>query len=296
MNGPLVSVVIPAHNEESGIGRCLRLLTDTAANGELDVVVVANACQDATAEVARLCGARVLETPIAGKAHALRLGDAQCRTFPRLYLDADVDLSTNSVRAMVAALATTDALACAPTPVLDTTGASWVVIRFNRVLDRLLAGRRGLAGTGAYLLDAVGHGRVFPLPDLINDDGYVNRSFSSAEQVVVPAARAVVRPPKTVAAVVRRRARVRLGNRALDRLGLPAPEGRINLGDLRTLVRRREVGLLDAACFLSVMAIERGLALWRDVRGENANWSSDRTSRDGSPVSAAHSHNGYRPL
>ncbi|GAB3911511.1 hypothetical protein GCM10029964_117600 [Kibdelosporangium lantanae] len=79
---PVVSVVIAAHNEESVIARCLRTLSGSAKPGELDVVVVANGCTDRTAQIARAERARVVETPTAGKANALNLGDKECRAFP----------------------------------------------------------------------------------------------------------------------------------------------------------------------------------------------------------------------
>nr|BFE85750.1 hypothetical protein GCM10020093_083510 [Planobispora longispora] len=52
------SVVIPAHNEEGVLRRCLDGLLAGTEPGELDVVVVANACTDRTADVAapRACG------------------------------------------------------------------------------------------------------------------------------------------------------------------------------------------------------------------------------------------------
>ena len=48
-----ISVVIPAHDEEAVVGRCLAALLDGARPGELDVVVVCNGCTDATADIAR---------------------------------------------------------------------------------------------------------------------------------------------------------------------------------------------------------------------------------------------------
>lgn len=110
---PLVSIVVPAHNEGAVIAGNLRRLLADARRGEFDVVVVANACSDATAQAARDAGVRVLETPVPGKPHAIRLGDATCAAFPRIYLDADVALDTESVRALVAACAQPGVLACA---------------------------------------------------------------------------------------------------------------------------------------------------------------------------------------
>jgi hypothetical protein len=150
------------------------------------------------------------------------------------------------------------------------------------VLQRLLGARTGLAGAGAYLLSEAGHQRVFPMPDVIADDGWVHRSFTADERVILDSVSVTVRPARTVAALIRRRARVRLGNRQLDRLGRPATEPPLGLGRLRGLVRRREVKPVDAACFLVILVADRVVSRWRDLRGTGDTWSTDRTTRRGS--------------
>jgi len=271
---PTVSVVIPAHNEESTIAPVLDTLLAGTEPGEFDVVVVANACIDGTAAAAARPGVRVLETPRPGKARALVLGDAHCRAFPRVYQDADVRLDAASVRALAAAASRPGVLACAPVPEWDLTGVGPVVRRVHRVHDRLIAPYRALAGVGVYVLDEEGHRRVFPLPEVISDDGYVEASFSGGERVVVPEARSVVRPPRTVRAHLARRVRVRRGNRQLAGLGLPARSLRASA--LRDLVAAREVSPLDAACYLAVLAADRFLTL---VRGDRAGWGTDVSTR-----------------
>src|SRR4051794_31851306 len=72
---PTFSVVIPAHDEESVIGRCLAAWSGELEPGEAEVVVVANGCSDGTAEAARDFGVRVLELPAASKSAALNAGD-----------------------------------------------------------------------------------------------------------------------------------------------------------------------------------------------------------------------------
>ncbi|HEX9336078.1 MAG TPA: glycosyltransferase family 2 protein [Pseudonocardiaceae bacterium] len=274
----LASVVIPAHNEQHVIGRCLRALADGAAPGELDVIVVANACTDDTATLAD--SVRVIETPIAGKAHALNLGDEQCRAYPRLYLDADIELTAAGVRDLVKALTATGALACAPTPRLDLTNATWATRRFHVVLERLIGDRTGLSGAGAYLLTEVAHRRVFPMPpDIIADDALVHRAFTADERTVVDAVSVTIRPPRTVPALIRRRARVRLGNRQLTAHGRPATEPPLSMTKLRLLIRRREVTLLDAGCFLSILLADRAMALGRRILRRDTAWSQDRTTR-----------------
>lgn len=277
--GVLASVVIPAHDEQSVIVRCLRALAQGSAPGELDIIVVANGCHDDTAAAAKAEGAIVIETPVGGKANALRLGDEQCRTFPRLYLDADSELTGDGVRRMVAALVSSGAPACAPTPEFDLTGATRVVRGFERSLRALLGERDSLSGAGAYMLTREGHDRVFPLPDVISDDGWVHRTFAADERVVVDTARVSVRPPRTVSAVIARRARVRLGNRQLDQLGRRATEPPLRPKALAGLVRDRTVAPLDAACFAGVLLAERAVARWRSARGRGDAWSTDKTSR-----------------
>lgn len=278
-NLPVVSIVMPAHDEEAVIEANLRRLLDGTAPGEFDVVVVPNACTDQTASIARGVGVRVVETRIPGKAHALALGDEACQTFPRIYLDADVELTSDSVRALVAACSTPGVLACAPVPALDLAGVGGTTKRVHRVHERLIAPNRALAGVGAYVLSKEGHARVFPMPDgLISDDGWVHGSFTPHERVVVAQAHTVVRPARTVPAYLRRRVRVRQGNRQLAQLGRSAPEGRLGLRSLVSLVVGRQVGLLDAGCYVSVLAVDRVLTR---VRGRRSSWGSDASSRTG---------------
>jgi cellulose synthase/poly-beta-1,6-N-acetylglucosamine synthase-like glycosyltransferase len=54
-----ITVLIPAHNEEALIGRCIRSILATASSGT-DVLVVAHNCTDATAMRARAAGATAL--------------------------------------------------------------------------------------------------------------------------------------------------------------------------------------------------------------------------------------------
>ncbi len=59
----LFSVVIPAHNEEKYIGRCLKSITLAAREitNKVEIIVVANRCTDGTAAIARRLGARVID-------------------------------------------------------------------------------------------------------------------------------------------------------------------------------------------------------------------------------------------
>ena len=57
-----VSVIVPAHNEEKYVGRCIESVKQAAARVKcgVEVIVVCNRCTDRTAEIALAGGARVV--------------------------------------------------------------------------------------------------------------------------------------------------------------------------------------------------------------------------------------------
>src|SRR5579872_1187783 len=73
---PRLAVLVPAHDEELLVGRCVHSLLDqTYPAGSYEVFVIADNCSDGTAAVAEAAGARVLvrtEPSSRGKGRALR--------------------------------------------------------------------------------------------------------------------------------------------------------------------------------------------------------------------------------
>jgi len=220
----VLSVIIPAHDEEIVIGRGLRAILAGVRPDELEVIVVCNGCTDRTAEVAREFGppVRVLEVPAACKTAALNAADAAATGFPRFYVDADVVLDLQSIRAMAARLERGDVHYATPTLRLDLSQSSWAVRTFYRVWTQLPYNQvGGQVGTGVYALSRVGRERFDRFPDVINDDGFVRFSFAPHERTAVVGAVSRVTPPCTLAALIRAKTRVRAGHRQLQRGGSP---------------------------------------------------------------------------
>ncbi len=64
MTSHTFSIIIPAHNEEQYIGKCLESIALAASevpDSSVEVIVVANRCTDKTAEIARKFGAQVID-------------------------------------------------------------------------------------------------------------------------------------------------------------------------------------------------------------------------------------------
>jgi glycosyltransferase involved in cell wall biosynthesis len=212
------SVVIPAWNEERVIGRTLdRLLRGLGPDDDVEVVVICNGCTDRTADVARERGDRVkvVETPVGSKSHALNLGDAVARAFPRIYLDADVELDTADARILAQALREPGAQAASPSLHVDYQGAGMAVRSYSRIWSELPSIRTGLAGRGVYAVSSAGRARFEHFPDLMADDRYIHLLFSDGSGRCVPEARVTVHLPDTAWALIKRKARVFAANQEL---------------------------------------------------------------------------------
>jgi len=187
--GLLGSVVIPAHNEEAVIERCLDALFADVDPPTLDVVVVCNGCQDRTAALARACGhpVTVLELPAGAKPAALRAGDTIATGFPRIYLDADVVLDGASAIRVLARLSS-GAVAARPPISYDAARSSRSVRGYYRARSRMPALHEALWGAGVYGLSELGRKRFAAFPDLVADDLWVDRHFGRGEVEIVDCA------------------------------------------------------------------------------------------------------------
>jgi glycosyltransferase involved in cell wall biosynthesis len=107
---PVISVVIPAYNEEKYLPRYLPTVLASVARWEqasgrtAEVLVVDNASDDATAATAAQLGAGVITEPVRGIGHARNSGAAQAKGKYLIFIDADVDFPADGIIAVVTAL------------------------------------------------------------------------------------------------------------------------------------------------------------------------------------------------
>lgn len=277
-NAPRASIVIPAHDEASVIGRCLDTILADARPGEFEIVVACNGCTDDTADIARtFADVTVVDVERPSKIAALNAADAIASTFPRIYLDADVSVDTNALRAVSSALQN-GALAAAPRPLVDASESALVVRLYFAVWRRLGYATRNVVGSGVYGLSEAARSRFDHFPDLIADDGYVYSLFAPHERVNPSGAVFTVRAPRTARATLNRRERITLGNLQLQRttgrtMQVPRPTWRD--------VLRREPWLLPAGVvFLTINHLASKRAQRRLARGDVGNWNRDHTTRE----------------
>lgn len=215
----MVSIIIPACNEEAVIGRTLSCMLEGADLNDLEIIVCCNGCLDRTAEIARQFEptVRVIETSKGSKTWALNLGDAAAQSFPRIYVDADISLTYETIQKIVAALGQSETLAAAPRMKVDLSNRSWAIRAFYDVWLNTPYHLRGMIGSGVYALSQQGRSRFESFPDIIADDGFVRAHFGPDERQILDNCAFTVLPPASLAALLKVKTRATLGNRELNR-------------------------------------------------------------------------------
>ncbi len=273
----LGSVIIPAHNEGTVISRMLDSLRDLIDTGDAEVVVAANGCTDDTATKARsVPGITVLELTEASKTAALNAADSCASAWPRLYLDADVTITSAAIRDTLAYLAEGRTLVARPTMMHDTTASSAVVRAYYRARGRIPEMNGHLWGAGAYAMTRSAHERLQSFPDVTADDFYVDTLFLSNEKAIVETQPVIVYAPHRREDLLRIMRRSYRGNRELMATGQLTRDECTTKGVAIQLFRtiRGPISFIDALIYASV-AIEAR----RTSARATSTWERDESSR-----------------
>ena len=277
----MISIVMPAYNEAATIGRALDAVLQAPLPDALEVIVVCNGCTDTTAEEARRFGppVQVIETPIAGKTEALNLGDAAATGFPRIYVDADVVVTSEVLTALVERLRAGDALICSPTGSIDTSRCSWPVRAYFETRSRLPSALEGIGGSGVYAVSREGRARFDTFPPVIADDAFARFHFTPAERATLTSAKSTVFAPRTLGALIRVRSRIYCGNAELSERfpGLNTHKTTANLRGMLKLVR--EPRFWPGAAIYALVCVIARLRARARARWKTRIWGQDKTTR-----------------
>lgn len=272
----MLSVIIPASNEQDYIGPCLSALFASGPMGA-EVVVVANGCHDATAARAQAMQAQaqaagwmltVLDLKEGSKPNALNHGDATARGDIRVYLDADVIVSPALMAQLQTALMAERPLYATGTPRIPRA-RSVVTRAYARFWQRLPFAQSVAPGYGLFAVNAKGRARWGAFPAIISDDTFVRLQFTPQERLQTPA---TYDWPmiEGFAALTRVRRRQDAGVAELARLypDLLAREGKRRLGKARLL----GLALRDPFGFAVYAAVSLAVRL----RPANTSWTRGR--------------------
>jgi len=150
---PSVSVIIPALDEEQSIGAVIEAIPRDIVG---EVIVVDGGSRDATRELARERGARVLSEPLRGYGRACARGVSEAHGEIVVFLDADGANDPQDIQALVAPIAEGSA---------DLVlGSRLCPVRAAAVLSAAMPAHQRLGNRLAALLIRVRHG--VPVTDL----------------------------------------------------------------------------------------------------------------------------------
>jgi len=194
----MISVIIPAYNEEGFIGETLRLLLQSddptpappAGSPPVEVIVVANGCRDGTVAEAkdltedfakRGWALQVLSLPQGSKTLALNAGSASARYPAQIFVDADIHVSPGLIAALARVLDRPEPCYASGRPRIRRA-QSWISRQYARFWQRLPFMAKGVPGCGVYAVNAAGRARWDQIPDVTADDIFVRSHFSPEER------------------------------------------------------------------------------------------------------------------
>lgn len=288
MAGAPFSVVIPAHNEEDVIGRCLEALYRGAPDdARPEVIVAANGCRDRTVAIARemATDATVMDLPPGSKVIAMNEGNRIAKVSPRFFLDADVQCDYHSLAATARVLEQDGVMAASPALRMDLSRCDgWVRAYYRVWLTQPYVTDR-LVGSGLFGLSREGLEVIGEIPPTFADDTWVRTRFAYEQRRNVSADEQgnpvffTVSPPRNAADLIKIEARRRIGSEQVLTL-YPSPHnGKINTpGDLKQALSDGATRS-DVATYLGLKAVALARFRWNKLRGNTPVWVRDVNAR-----------------
>ncbi|MEL6529119.1 MAG: glycosyltransferase [Pseudomonadota bacterium] len=283
------TIIIPAHNEEAVIARCLEtLLTDAPDSGGAQIIVAANGCKDRTVAIAREIApdALVLDLPQGSKTKAMNAAHAEAEHFPRIYLDADVRCTYSTLAALAEVLREPGVMAASPRIEMDLSRSSAFIKAYYRVWLTQPYVQRGMVGSGCFGISQAGYDKIGDFPPITGDDIWVHSRFRESERRNVAEdanghpVYFTVSPPRRTIDQIRVETRRRLGNEeVLSKHPSPHYSGSNQAGDLRTALKNG-ASIIDVSIYLAIKLTARFRARWSRRRSDTIEWERDLAARE----------------
>lgn len=219
----LPAVIIPAYNEKEVISFLLEEAIKGVENKEYNVIVACNGCSDSTAKLveAHFPLVKCLDISKPSKTNAINQAESLGLGFPRVYVDADVRLSHESILELIKAASDQlrPSLVVPRASIFDEASSFLVKTYYDTWKKTRFFIQEGF-GSGVYVLNKEARSLFGEFPDIIADDGYIREVIEPSDVVVIEKAISEVNVPKSLLDLVKIKGRSKLGNMQLKKLNL----------------------------------------------------------------------------
>jgi len=274
----VATVIVPAHNEENVIEKCLNSLINQ--EGVDAIIVACNGCSDSTASLVKSKYPNVicLDIQKPSKVNALNEAEKLIKSWPVFYIDADVSLSDNAVSQISKYMSENDIHLAAPEPVIDTSESPWLVKQYYETWLKLPYIKEGVIATCSFVISEEGRKRFTQFPDVIADDYFVRSQFYENELTNVPGCKVYVSAPKTLWSLIKIKTRSKLGVMEVKARGLglekPAPNYPSIMSSL--LFSRH---FISTSIYVALVLLFKFRAKKQFKDLDSYEWEMDRSSR-----------------
>lgn len=274
----MATVIVPAYNEATVIRRCLDSLSVQA--GVEHIIVACNGCRDETAKIVQTEYPWVtcLDIELPSKVNALNEAEKHVKHWPVVYLDADLELSSNGIERVIEGMRERNLLLASPTPKMDTSNSSWPVKQYYKIHRQLSYVREGVIGTGTFVLDRAGRSRFGRFPAVINDDHFVRCQFEEHEMDNISDSFVTVHAPQNTWSLIKILTRSQLGNMeiAKNSLGLEKPKPSYTREFLPFLFSKDVLSILT---YVAIVGVAKMRARKQFGSLQTYSWEVDSSSR-----------------
>jgi len=274
------SIIIPAYDEEKLIGTRIKNLLEPLATNCNEIIIVCNGCTDATADQARKiinqlanksaldCHIIVVELNIGSKINALNHAVNISKNPISVLLDADIEISSGDCAELVNFMTHNNLLAASPTSEFNYKQANWLNRRFYKIVSSSTYNKEHRIAN-VIALSAEAKAKLFPLPNVIADDAYIQRMIGKSDYKLLNTIHYTFNCPRTTLAMLKVQSRIIRGNLELKSKypNLIAPKSKVS-----------KSSALDRAIFITIKTaafIIARLELLFNVK----KWHKDDSSR-----------------
>ena len=274
----MLTVIIPAYNEEKCIERTLSELTSFSSL-EVEVIVLPNGCMDNTAEFvkAKFPSFKVVELDTGSKILAINKGLEIAQFEHVLVQDADVIINTESVTSILKFIENEEYLFASPNTKIVQDG-SLLTNMYYSFLKLTPAYLVGMVNSGAYLISPQARCILGKFPQVIADDGYVKGTLGTANLTMIPSCYSVVMSPRTIWSLIKIKTRSKLGNMELKKKFTSPTTGGNSFSSLFKIAIK-EKALFQFLVYAMVISIATFRAKLQIKKLKTIKWERDESTR-----------------